>query len=115
LPGELGHPDVDEHSIYLAGGPLAGSGEAAQDSGEEGEPDGLLDNAKRLKTIKRIKNLADTMMQAHDMLAMESHKDEICRLPARGYGTTEFDMSDARLQALVSAGRKAMKAYFDNQ
>jgi NTE family protein len=94
--------------------PVAGSGEADEDSGEEGDPDGLLDNAKRLKTIKRIKNLADTMMQAHDMLAMESHKDEICRLPAKGYGTTEFDMSDARLQALVNAGRQAMKAYFDH-
>ncbi len=75
----------------------------------------MLDNVKRLKTIKRIKNLADTMMQAHDLLSMETHKDEICRLPAKGYGTTEFDMSDARLQALINAGRQAMKAYFDNQ
>jgi hypothetical protein len=45
---------------------------------------------------------------------METHKDEICRLPAKGYGTTEFDMSDARLQALIDAGRQAMKAYFDD-
>ena len=94
--------------------PVAGSGEAAEDSGDEEQPGSLLDNVKRLKTIKRIKNLADTMMQAHDLATMETHKDEICRLPAKGYGTTEFDMSDARLQALIDAGRQAMKAYFDN-
>jgi predicted acylesterase/phospholipase RssA len=94
--------------------PVAGSGEAAEDSGDEGQPGSLLDNVKRLKTIKRIKNLADTMMQAHDLATMETHKDEICRLPAKGYGTTEFDMSDARLQALIDAGRQAMKAYFDD-
>ena len=82
--------------------------------GDEGQPGSLLDNVKRLKTIKRIKNLADTMMQAHDLATMETHKDEICRLPAKGYGTTEFDMSDARLQALIDAGRQAMKAYFDD-
>jgi predicted acylesterase/phospholipase RssA len=94
--------------------PVAGSGEAAENSGDEGQPGSLLDNVKRLKTIKRIKNLADTMMQAHDLATMETHKDEICRLPAKGYGTTEFDMSDARLQALIDAGRQTMKAYFDD-
>ncbi|CAB1057575.1 hypothetical protein D1BOALGB6SA_2328 [Olavius sp. associated proteobacterium Delta 1] len=95
--------------------PVAGSGEAAEAGGDGGQPGSLLDNVKRLKTIKRIKNLADTMMQAHDLAAMKTHKDEICRLPAKGYGTTEFDMSDARLQALINAGRQAMKAYIDGQ
>ncbi len=94
--------------------PVAGSGEAAEDSGDTGQPGSLLDNVKRLKTVKRIKRLSETMMQAHDLAAMETHKDEICRLPAKGYGTTEFDMSDARLQALIDAGRQAMKAFFDD-
>ena len=38
----------------------------------------------------------------------------VVRLPAQGYGTTEFDMSDERRNALVEAGRRAMGAYFDN-
>jgi len=38
----------------------------------------------------------------------------VVRLPAGGYGTTEFDMSDERRTALVDAGRSAMRAYFDN-
>ena len=62
-----------------------------------------------------FKNLADTMTQAHDLATMKTHKDQICHLPAKGYGTTGFDMSDARLQALINAGRQAMKAYFDGQ
>ena len=95
--------------------PVAGSGEAAEAGADGGQPGSLLDDAKRLKTIKRITNLADTMMQAHDLATMEMHEDEICRLPAKGYGTTEFGMSDTRLQALINAGRQAMKVYFDNQ
>ncbi len=38
----------------------------------------------------------------------------VVRLPAQGYGTTEFDMSDERRAALVEAGRSAMGDYFDN-
>lgn len=94
--------------------PVAGSGTAAEETGNDGRPGSMLDNVKRLKTVKRIKGLADTMMQAHDLASMETHRDKICRLPAKGYGTTEFDMSDARLQALINAGKQSMKVYFDS-
>lgn len=94
--------------------PVEDSGEAAEETGDAGQPGSMLGNVKRLKTIRRIKRLADTMMQAHDLAALETHKDQICQLPAKGYGTTEFAMSDKRLQALISAGRKAMAAYFDS-
>ena len=76
---------------------------------------GLLNHVERLKTVQRIRKLVDTMTTAHDKLAIKAHEKEICRLPAKGYGTTEFDMSDRRLQALIKAGRKAMKEYFDRQ
>jgi hypothetical protein len=33
-------------------------------------------------------------------------------MPAKGYGTTEFDMTDDRRNTLVKAGRKAMYNYF---
>ncbi len=55
------------------------------------------------------------MTTAHDKLAIKAHEKEVCRLPAQGYGTTEFDMSDRRLQALIAAGRRAMQEHFERQ
>lgn len=46
-------------------------------------------------------------------MVLEEFEHLVVRLPAQGYGTTEFDMSDARRTALVEAGRRAMAAYFD--
>jgi uncharacterized heparinase superfamily protein len=37
----------------------------------------------------------------------------VVRLPAKGFGTTEFEMTDARRELLVNAGREAMQAYFE--
>ncbi len=42
---------------------------------------------------------------------MQKYPDQICHLPAKGYGTTEFDMDDARREALIQAGREAMRQY----
>ena len=52
------------------------------------------------------------MLSAHDKGIMESYQELVVRLPAKGYGTTEFDMSGRRRDALVAAGRAAMQAYF---
>lgn len=95
--------------------PVAGAGEAESAKGTENLEGGLLNNVKRLKTVQRIEKLVDTMTTAHDKLAIKAHEKEVCRLPAKGYGTTEFAMSDRRLQALIVAGRKAMQDYFDRQ
>ena len=64
-----------------------------------------------LKTVKRISRLIDTMTGAHDNEEMQTHKAKVCRLPAQGYGTTEFDMNPDRLEALVKAGYDAMSSY----
>lgn len=66
-----------------------------------------------LATIRRLKRLVDTATTAHDKMVMEEYADIVVHLPAQGYGTTEFDMSDARRQALVDAGRVAMASYLD--
>jgi hypothetical protein len=55
------------------------------------------------------------MMRAHDNSIIKDHEHEICRLPAKGYGTTEFDMDPAKLQALVEGGRAALRGYFASQ
>ena len=66
-----------------------------------------------LRTVKRLCRLANTVTTAHDKMVIEEFEYLVVRLPAQGYGTTEFDMSEARRTALVEAGRSAMAAYFD--
>ena len=66
-----------------------------------------------LKTVQRIKRLVDTMTGAHDKMVIEEYEHLVVRLPANGYGTTEFDMSDERRNVLVAAGRNAMRLYLD--
>jgi hypothetical protein len=51
------------------------------------------------------------MTGAQDNDEIRRHANDICRLPAKGYGTTEFDMADDRLAALINAGRNAMKSH----
>jgi hypothetical protein len=64
-----------------------------------------------LRTVRRIQRLVDTMTDARDNALIRQYSDQICRLPARGFGTTEFDMPQAKLDALVEAGRTAMRAH----
>jgi predicted acylesterase/phospholipase RssA len=66
-----------------------------------------------LTMIQRLERLVDTATGAHDKLVIEEYANLVVRLPAQGYGTTEFDMSDERRNALVTAGRQAMKMYLD--
>lgn len=67
-----------------------------------------------LRTVQRILRLVNTVTTAHDKLVIDAFSHLVVHLPAGGYGTTEFDMSDERRNALVAAGRNAMRAYFDH-
>jgi len=64
-----------------------------------------------LHTVRRIQRMVDTMTGARDNALMAEFSDEVCRLPAKGYGTTEFDMPKTKIDALVEAGRAAMRAH----
>jgi predicted acylesterase/phospholipase RssA len=66
-----------------------------------------------LATVRRLQRLVDTATTAHDKMVIEEYSHLVVRLPAAGYGTTEFDMSDERREALVDAGRSAMALYLD--
>jgi len=66
---------------------------------------------EQLRTVQRVSRLMDTMMGAPDNAEMRRHEAEICRLPVKGYGTTEFNMSDQRLALLLEGGRQAMKTH----
>lgn len=64
-----------------------------------------------LRVVKRVTRLVDTMTSARDRFVESGFKDDVCHLPAKGYGTTEFDMSDARIKALIDGGYDAMKSF----
>jgi predicted acylesterase/phospholipase RssA len=66
-----------------------------------------------LRTVQRLRRLVDTATGAHDKMVIDEYSHLVARLPAQGYGTTEFDMSDERRNALVEAGRTAMALYLD--
>lgn len=68
-------------------------------------------DVRQLKTIQRVLRLVNTMTLAHDAASIELFSDQIVRLPAGGVGVVEFNMSDAKRDALVTAGRKAMQLY----
>jgi predicted acylesterase/phospholipase RssA len=63
------------------------------------------------RTFQRISRLIDTATTAHDKLVMDAYTQLVVRLPAYGYGTTEFDMSDERRAALIEAGRLATQQH----
>ncbi len=66
-----------------------------------------------LETVKRLGALMSTVMGARDKAMISQFEQLVVRLPAKGYGTVEFDMTAMRRQKLVDAGRESMTAYFD--
>jgi NTE family protein len=68
-----------------------------------------------LRTVQRLVRLVNTATSAHDNMAIAVFAKHVVRLPAGGYGTTQFDMTDAEREALVDAGRKAMLAFLARQ
>ncbi len=66
-----------------------------------------------LSTVQRLMNLVNTMLEARDKDVISAFEELVVRLPAGGYGTTEFDMSEERRAALLEAGRLTMKRYLD--
>lgn len=70
---------------------------------------------RELRTVQRLERLVDTATTAHDKMVLEENSHLVVFLPAKGYGTTEFDMTEPRRKALVAAGRAAVQRYFDDQ
>jgi len=68
-----------------------------------------------LRSIQRVSRLADTMLGAADNEMIRRFEDEICRLPAKGYGTLEFEMADQRLDLFIGAARAAMLAHMEKR
>ncbi len=69
----------------------------------------------QLRTFNRLHHLINTATLAHDNMAIAVFAKHVVRLPAGGYGTTQFDMTDAEREDLVEAGRQAMRAFLAQQ
>jgi NTE family protein len=67
-----------------------------------------------LRTVQRISRLIDTMMRASDNHMIRAFQSEICRLPAKGYGTLEFGMTGDRLKHFLDAGRRVMEKHLES-
>lgn len=68
-----------------------------------------------LRTVRRLRSLINTATSAHDNMAIAAFARHVVRLPAGGYSTTQFDMTDEERQVLVNAGRQAMRAFLQQQ
>ncbi len=72
----------------------------------------LLDRIDLLEAMmRRIHGLAETVLSAHDKAMLSAYKNMICRLPAKGIGTMEFNMIAERREAVKRAGEAAMEAF----
>jgi NTE family protein len=82
------------------------------------QPDRPADSGLRVarsRPVNRLRRLITTVTSAHDNTAIAAFSRHIVHLPAGGYGTTEFDMQGPRREALVDAGREAMRAFLAKQ
>jgi NTE family protein len=68
-----------------------------------------------LRTVSRLQRLVDTATGGPDNMAKALFAPYVVRLPAGGYGTTQFDMTVAEREALINAGRNAMQDFLSNQ
>lgn len=64
-----------------------------------------------LRAVQQLMRLVNTATGAHDNMAKALYKANVVRLPAGGFNTTWFDITDVEREALVSAGRDAMRAF----
>lgn len=110
----MGNSESSEHVLGLLideNSEVPGAGDPPT---KPGGMTNLIDRIDLLaEVIWRIRGLADTMLNAHDKLILDTYQDFVVRLPAKGYGTMEFDMSDQRIAAILQAGEAAMDAYFE--
>lgn len=64
-----------------------------------------------LKTMQRLQRIIDTITTAHDNEMIHRFEQFIVHVPAKGYGTLEFDLKEKRLEDFIAAARTAAKAY----
>ena len=103
----MGPPDADDVLGLLIDEELAVPGLSVAAKDEEPQRRDL----GQRRTAARLKRLIDTVVMARDKLVVDAFEHLVVRLPAKGIGVTEFNLSDARRAVLTVAGREAMRAH----
>ena len=67
------------------------------------------------KLVGRMERILNVMMSASDLAEARSHPQTVCRLPVKGYGTTEFHMSTSRILHLMDAAADAVDAWMSRR
>lgn len=110
----------DPHVVALMGEPTEDGvlglliDETRAVPGAEDPAPKALQQVAPISLLARLRALVDTATQAHDKMVIDAFESFVCRLPARGYETTDFDMSDERRELLIRAGRQATAEHFDD-
>ena len=61
----------------------------------------------------RLGRLVNAMTDARDRAVIAQHEAFVCRLPAKGYATTDFELSEARRGALIAAADYVAKSHLE--
>ena len=85
---------------------------AENTSKEESLTPGFLQRSELLSEMfRRISGMAETALSAHDKSVIEAYEYVVCRLPAKGYGILEFDLTPERMAPILKSGEEAMDAH----
>lgn len=106
----MGGPPPDNHAIGLyidINLPVPDS----EDKQSKSKLHNLSEDGHLVQIDRRMNNLIDTFTRAHDRIVANMYPHNVCSLPAKGYETMDFNMSDHRVQALINAGNTAMQGY----
>ena len=57
----------------------------------------------------RFMHILDTMLRSHDHFIANTHPDNVCHIPVKGYTTMDFHLSEEKMELLVDAGEDAMR------
>jgi NTE family protein len=63
------------------------------------------------RMLLRLQGMAETVLGAHDKTVIDAYQQLVCRLPAKGYGILEFDLTAERMAPILQAGEAAMEAH----
>ncbi len=103
-----GDPAEDAETIGL----LIDEGLSVADDPAPPSEGGVL---RELQFDDRLARLVDAMTDARDQAVIAQHQSLVCRLPARGYATTDFDLDPARRDALIAAAYNATKLHISGR
>ncbi len=120
FPLELITADDDRIQSVMGGDPAdeAGTLGLLIDEGREvpGQETGSDSESGLLSEVQfddRLGRLVNAMTDARDRAVIAQHEEFVCRLPAKGYATTDFELSQARREALIAAAYAVTAEHLD--